>query len=53
MADEVLRESALKIKNLKEENQRVSLDNDRLRLQLEKVSTDLALLEEEKAEMEL
>jgi hypothetical protein len=31
-ADEVLRESAIEIKNLREENQKVLLDNDRLRL---------------------
>lgn len=49
----MLRDSAVKIKNLKEENQRLSLDNDRFRLQLEKLSTDLALLEEDKADMEL
>lgn len=53
MADDVLRESAAKIKTLKEENQRVNLDNDRLTLQLERVSTDLALIEEQKADMEL
>ena len=34
-ADEVLRESAIEIKNLREEREKHKLDNDRLRLQLE------------------
>lgn len=52
-ADELLRESAIEIKNLREEKDKFRLDNDRLRLKLEQTSTQLALVEEKKAENEL
>ena len=52
-ADEVLRESAIEIKSLREEKDRMHLESDRLRLQLEQTATQLALIEEQKAENEL
>lgn len=52
-ADELLRESAIEIKNLREERDRIKLDNDRIVLQLEQTATQLALVEEKKAENEL
>lgn len=38
-ADELLRESAIEIKNLREDKEKLKLDNDRLRLKLEQTST--------------
>lgn len=52
-ADELLRESALEIKSLREEKEKYKLECDRLRLQMEQTSSQLALVEEKKAENEL
>ncbi len=52
-ADEILRESAIEIKNLREEREKNRLECDRLRLQLDQTATQLALVEEQKAETEL
>ena len=52
-ADEVLRESSYEIMNLREERERLVLETDRLRLQLEQTATQLALVEDQKAENEL
>jgi hypothetical protein len=38
-ADEVLRESAIEIKNLREDRDRIKLENDRIVLQLEQTAT--------------
>jgi len=52
-ADELLRESAIEIKNLREDRERLRLESDRLRLTLDQTATQLALIEEQKAETEL
>lgn len=52
-ADELLRESAIEIKSLREEREKLRLECDRLRLHLEQTATQLALVEELKAENEL
>lgn len=52
-ADELLRESVIENKDLRNSNQILSLEVDRLQLQLEQTKTSLALIEEKKAETEL
>ena len=52
-ADELLRESAIEIKNLREDRERLRLESDRLRLTLDQTATQLELVEEQKAETEL
>eukprot|EP00347_Sterkiella_histriomuscorum_P020750 403336615 len=52
-ADELLRESAIEIKSLREEKDKWRLEFDRTKLLLEQTSTQLALVEEKKAENEL
>jgi hypothetical protein len=52
-ADELLRESAIEIKMLREDRDRVKQEFERTKHQFEATSTQLALVEEKKAENEL
>ena len=49
----LLKEATMDNKNLKEELDQLLLESDRLKLQLEQKKTQLALVEEKKAENEL